>query len=309
MYNKLHLNFYSLLYSELKSERLFESEHIFFNCQEVFKTISNTIYNDFLENYIAPERKYTGYGFYPESADCKQIETQDNIKPETKKYFPIYIEYVICPTQMFYMVIADREESPDEVLIIVNISNILRLKMNNKLTEQFIYSKLRHEVKHMREQYARFDLNPYKAKKYEINCPRIFNFGQFNNDIYSFIDDILYLFSEAEINARIDETIYALDSLNRDEFNRISDGTTSMTRIISKYIDYTRDNNLIYMMTDRIKDIEESRNDQQYAWTVLPVAFFFKYFQRYYTKDQLTVDYINSIINKSPLEPIDEKYI
>lgn len=228
---------------------IYESLHIVTNFDECINDIVNT--------WIGSKGKMLGtyntnWVYNIKNETCYKLN--DNAKL-TDDDFEIYIEYISDIDEVpAYNKIRGIDLQISEHKIVIGYNN----RTGGGL--KYIKARLKHEFTHIREQYAKKDVNVILNKKNTAsNITNIFNID--TNDFYK-ITDILYFITPTEQHARINEFQEFLKTVKFDEIKDILedvDFTKYSLAQIYRTICFYYDN--ITLLQSYVSTLEELHKD------------------------------------------------
>lgn len=281
--------------------KLDEAYHVFKNCQDAIDEISRQIYDCLMR------KDYTD--FVTKFAYCPELKrTVRDSESEYDDSYPVRITFEDS-IEHWDMVVQDRADYPDEVVITVNI-HITDFTEEENLKD-FIHTKLTHEFGHVRQNYGQRDRDISQSRKYmstDID-EDIFEYpsDDIKNECMRIVKDFMYAFAPAEMQQRCAELHDAVVSRPVNELERIAGQydtrTDSVTRIIDMY-------EYIHGIEQMKKLIWQTRNAVRSVefLIVLVIAWYFKEANLYKPKQPLNKGFIQSFLDGHPIDNADAVY-
>lgn len=213
-----------------------------------------------------------------------------------------------------------------------------------KSYQDFLYIKLKHEFLHIRVMYNEKDIDLTNIRRYKSNVilsDFMFNEEYINDNIisnyntcmfepYQYIEykvnSFLYFSNPQEIDARINETAAYLDKLSTEEIKEVMndksktyyqkiidliylcDSSTKISEFYSMINAVDISNHLHNISVDEMNTTIND-NISLHNISLLFAAFYLKYYNRYKTKDDLNIEYLNELVLKEKLTEQDIEYL
>lgn len=182
-------------------ELITEEYHIASEYFKVARTIQK-LYQLHKNDKIDKESQliYTGYNL--------NIDTQKLSKLNNEfKYIPIYAELIYSSDKSVYTAVVDKDKSTNKIIVQINVNFI-------KSNEYILLGSLQHELLHVREMYAKPDINVLKSFKNRIPENEQNKFIHLLNTDFDIIMKICYIFNKAEERARVNAVhMYTLKNM------------------------------------------------------------------------------------------------
>lgn len=219
---------------------LSEEYHIDFTFTKMLIAIQDIYEN----NYKSTDNAllYTGYNFNEITQKCNKQHNEDID-------IPIYIQIIYASDNNEYSAVVDKDESPDKIIIQINSSKI---EENISL----LYGSLHHEFLHIREMYAKSDINILKSFKNKIPENETNKFIYLNNYFFNIIMCICYVFKESEQRARKNWLYQYLISKPKSELYNVYVSVKKRSDGINKVLELGQELTQLSLMADYITNIE-----------------------------------------------------
>lgn len=196
-FNKTNFDIYNIC----MKYSLNEERHIVRQFEECSYYIINHIYD-----YPINKLVYSGFNWHISLSKCL-FDNNEN------SGYPIYIKICEFDDSNKFAYTEYRDLYDNKIIIYIN---------KNFIDDPKLYGKLEHEFVHVRTQYARYFKNPLNGKKHNYNVKNIFYYKDgieyqlFNNSQLQIANNILYLMSKTEQDARINQVYRDLNFIDID---------------------------------------------------------------------------------------------
>jgi len=296
-----------------KTNILNEGQHVYKGSQDAIEDISKRIFSDFKNNKTISFR--TGYSFVSNYGVIVPFTETKNINSKFFKSFPIRIEYKYLSNVNLYFYVNDRAEFPYEIVITTNvyaISEYLESSRNeiqqkkqsgtfNDATDNdydycLIETKLKHEMLHVRQNYGLTDNDVSQTRKMvNTDIEHLFDYGYKNEQAYDIVQKYMYIFGFSELSQRINEASEVVNTMRDDMLDAKLKNSHSRTDACVYMFNYTQNKHLTQYMIEMKKDMEDTLYAKVYS-VVLPIAYFFMFYNMFKTKLKISKEHVQKVI-------------
>ena len=288
----------------LYRQSIYEEQHVFMTCGDAIDNISEQIQNEY---QTETGRVKTEWYFIPDEKEC----TQDSSVPNTLE---IIKEYVNIPDDNMRMCVMDDDDNPNIILLFVNSYAIESMRNgliepdNKEMVLRHIKPWVKHEFGHILQNFGtnKKGVKLVNNKKFTSNNidTTLLNI---NPAKFRTVQNMMYLFSPAEIDQRCAELYQYVNEIPEEEIFDKSDkrGYTTIHNIISHIIHNTQLTHLKEDIDYEIQKLNAMYDTRHYSLAIL-IAFYFKKYNLYKTSDTLSASYVEEVVNN---ENYGEEYV
>lgn len=296
-----------------KSNIINEAQHIYKGSQDATETISKRIFSDFENNKTISFQ--TGYSFISNYGVIIPDSETKNINSTFFKAFPLRIEYKYISNVNLYFYVNDRAEFPNEVVITANVyaiseylesckEEIEKKKHFNTFNEAtdddydycLIETKLKHELLHIRQNYGLIDKDVSQSRKMvNTDIEYLFDYGYKNDQAYDIVQKYMYIFGFSELSERVNEAAETVNTMRDDMlFSKLQNSHSRADACVTMF-NYTQHKHLTQYMIEMKKDMEDTLYAKVYS-VVLPIAYFFMFYNMFKTKLKMDKEHVQKVI-------------
>lgn len=219
-----------------------EEQHIDYTFTKMLVTIQDLYLNNY-KNIDNDDLIYTGFNFNVITQKCIK-QSNENIP------IPIYIQIMYAVNYKEYTSLVDKEDSPDKIIIYIN-----SWKIEDDCS--LLFGALHHEFLHLREMYAKSDVNILKSFKNRI--PDIDEENVFKNlkpELFDIIKSICYIFKQSEQRARINGVYQYIMTLDNGKLSDIYEKSKNKSEAINNILDLAKDVSSLELMSTYIEKVD-----------------------------------------------------